>query len=72
MEPPSTRGRRSALVVGGGWEGGGVDSHLVELSERVAVLADAWLAGGGEDVRARLEAAILARRGYLQPTLLPG
>jgi len=48
-----------------------VDVQLVALSERVAVLADAWLAGGDEDVRLRLEAAILVRRAYLQPALLP-
>ena len=63
--------RRLARLVGAGWKGGAVDVQLAALSERVAVLADAWLAGGGDDVRVRLEAAVAARRAYLQPPLLP-
>jgi hypothetical protein len=46
-----------------------VDPRLVELSERVAVLADAWLAGGREDVRQRLEDAVAVRRAYPPPLL---
>ncbi|WP_183061573.1 hypothetical protein [Motilibacter peucedani] len=46
-----------------------MDSRLVDLNVRVALLADAWLDSGDDAVLVRLEAAVAARRDYLQPAL---